>query len=385
MIMLSHNTSRDYYMQAFTPVQVLVDDADAILSLTLDSRSCYTVCDAQPDGMESVQMIAQIRDKKSRQGDIVKRDEGILSSDADQIRGARKWKPLALALIIPVVLSGFFLLVRTVPTGSLAQTARDYLFRVPFDLDGVLQKGEMLPSPPGDLGQTTTITPTETIWKMLAEVDRERAEAALRRLTGEEPLCIRAGCYTLTHRLTGSEDLGWATDYLYENLAALGYTVEFQHWSRSGHTDRNLIARKTGVLTPTEEIYLVAHADGAKGSAERHPAADDNASSVVNGLELARVFSDHIFGRTIVLFFSTGEEQGTQGARYYLDGLSPSELNAIKYVINRDVTGYDANGDAVMVLGHGDHPPSVALAQVMSAVIDAYQLDLNPHVIASCP
>ena len=54
-------------------------------------------------------------------------------------------------------------------------------------------------------------------------------------------------------------------------------------------------------------------------------------------------------------------------------------------MINRDVTGYDANGDAVIELGHGDHPPSVELAQVMSAAIHAYALDLNPHVIASCP
>jgi Zn-dependent M28 family amino/carboxypeptidase len=106
---------------------------------------------------------------------------------------------------------------------------------------------------------------------------------------------------------------------------------------------------------------------------------------VVNGLELARVFSDRAFGRTIVLFFSTGEEQGRLGTRAYVDGLSPTELNAIRYVINRDVTGYDANGDTVMELGHGDHPPSVALAQVMGAAIAAYQLDLDPHVIASCP
>jgi hypothetical protein len=296
-----------------------------------------------------------------------------------------KWKPLVLVLLIPMVFLGFGLLVVTAPRDSLAQSAKSCLLPSPHDVEGVLQNGGMLPSSPGDLNLATTITPTETIWGMLAEVDRERAETDLRRLTGEEPLCIRTGCYTLTHRLTGSEELAWAMDYLYENLVALGYTVEFQAWSRSGYTDRNLIARKTGVLTPTEAIYLVAHADGVRRSANRYPAADDNASSVVNGLELARVFSDRAFGRTIVLFFSTGEEQGTQGVRYYLDGLSRSELNAIKYVINRDVTGYDANGDAVMELGHGDRPSSVALAQVMSATINAYQLDLDPHVIASCP
>jgi Zn-dependent M28 family amino/carboxypeptidase len=122
-----------------------------------------------------------------------------------------------------------------------------------------------------------------------------------------------------------------------------------------------------------------------KPSEDRYPAADDNASSVVNGLELARVFSSRSFGRTIVLFFSTGEEQGARGVREYLAQLSPDELAAIKYVINRDVTGYDANGDEVMELVHGGHPPSQALAQVMSATIDAYELNLDQRMIVGCP
>jgi len=173
--------------------------------------------------------------------------------------------------------------------------------------------------------------------------------------------------------------------YLYENLLALDYSVEFRDWSRSGYSDQNLIATRKGALTPTEEIHLVAHVDGVQQSTQSYPAADDNASSVVNGLELARIFSNYSFGRTVVFFFSTGEEQGALGAKAYLDGLSPSELGAIKYVINRDMTGYDANKDGVMELAHGDHPPSIALAQVMSETIHTYQLDLDPHVIVGCP
>ena len=219
---------------------------------------------------------------------------------------------------------------------------------------------------------------------MLGQVDPQRALNDLRRLTGEEPICVSAGCYTITDRLTGGEGLDWAMDYLDENLVALGYSAEFQEWPWSGSTERNLIARKAGVLTPTEEIYLVAHVDGVKGSEEPYPAADDNASSVVNGLELARVFSNRSFDRTLVLFFSTGEEQGTLGVKDYLAQLSPSELSAIQYVINCDMTGYDANGDRVMELVHGDHPPSLALAQVMSETIAAYQLDLDQRMIVGC-
>jgi len=297
---------------------------------------------------------------------------------------AMKRKSLALFLAIPAILLGFIVLAGVVAPGNLVQSARSFLLRTRNFVGSYLQSGE-IGQTPGDLIPLTSISTSETIWDMLAEVDQERAEEDLRRLTGAEPLCISTGCYTISHRLTGSDELSWAMDYLYENLDSMGYTVEFHDWSLSGYSDRNLIARKTGVLTPTEEIYLVAHVDGVKRSEQPYPAADDNASSVVNGLELARVFSNYQFNRTIVLFFSTGEEQGVRGTRAYLDDLSPDELAAIKYVINRDVTGYDANEDSVMELGHGDHPPSVALAQIISATIDAYQLELDPHVIPSCP
>jgi hypothetical protein len=296
-----------------------------------------------------------------------------------------KRKSLALFLTILAAFFGFVLLVGTVPTTSLARIAKGYLLRSRYFVEGYLQNGETLPASPEDLNLSTPITPTEPIWEMLAEVDRERAKADLRRLTGEEPLCITTGCYTITHRLTGSDELGWAMDYLYQNLEPLGYTVEFSEWSLWEYADRNLIARKAGVLTPTEEVYLVAHVDGVKPSEESYPAADDNASSVVNGLELARVFGARNFGRTIVLFFSTGEEQGARGVRVYLDSLSPDELAAIKYVINRDMTGYDGNGDGLVNLAHGDHLPTLGLAQVMSATIDAYQLNLDQRVVAGCP
>jgi Zn-dependent M28 family amino/carboxypeptidase len=173
-------------------------------------------------------------------------------------------------------------------------------------------------------------------------------------------------------------------DYLHDNLLSRGYSVEFQDWSRSGYADRNLIARKPGVISPTEEIYFVAHVDGKKYVGERYPAADDNASGAVDNLELARVLSSQPFSRTVVLFFSTGEEQGLLGVKSYLAQLSPNELASIKYVVNVDMVGYDGNGDEVMQLWHDGHPPSLALTQMMSETIRAYQLNLAPLLIIGC-
>jgi len=236
-----------------------------------------------------------------------------------------------------------------------------------------------------ELSQTTAISPTQVVWEMLGQVNQDRALNDLRQLTGEEPICASSGCYTITNRLTGSEGLHWAMDYISQDLVSLGYAVEFQNWSRSGRSDRNLIARKQGVYSPTEEVYFVAHVDGVKtGVEERFPAADDDGSGVVDNLELARILSSHAFSRTVVLLFTTGEEQGQLGARSYIDQLSPQELGSIQYVVDVDMVGYDANHDGVMELWHANHSPSLALTQMISETIRAYQLNLAPRFVVGC-
>jgi hypothetical protein len=254
---------------------------------------------------------------------------------------------------------------------SISQAQINYRGTTPFSI--------------AQLSPTIAISPTDVIWEMLGQVNRTRDVDDLRRLAGDEPICTSSGCYTAANRLTGSEGLRWAMDYIHEELVDLGYSVEFQDWSRSGWADRNLIARKTGMLAPTEEVYVVAHVDGVKsGEAERFPAADDNASGAVDLLELARVFSTYSFSRTVVLFFSTGEEQGALGVESQLDQLSGEELSSIQHVIDIDMVGYDANQDGEMQLWYGDEPRSLALTQMMSETIKAYQLDLAPSIIVGC-
>lgn len=226
----------------------------------------------------------------------------------------------------------------------------------------------------------------DLVWQMLEQVDKDRALNDLRQLVGDTPICIDKGCYTIMNRATGSKGLQWAKDYVTQELASLGYSVELRDWSREGRADQNLIARKTGSLLPDQEIYFVAHLDGVKENwgGERFPAADDNASGVVDLLELARVLSDYSLSRTVVLFFSTGEEQGAHGVRSYLDQLSQEEVSSIQYVVNIDMIGYDKNRDGVMELWYGDHEPSFALTKVMSDTIRAYQLDLEPIFVRGC-
>jgi hypothetical protein len=231
----------------------------------------------------------------------------------------------------------------------------------------------------------TSIAPEDLTWELIEQIDISRALIDLQRLTGEAPICLDDECFTIVNRLTGSEGLQWAKDYVYQKLVNLGYAVEIRDWSRSGYADQNLIARKPGTVLPDEEIYLVAHLDGRNlDGVVRAPAADDNASGVVDILELARVLSSRSLDRTLVLLISTGEEFGCLGVHSYLDQLSAEELTHIQYAVNIDMVGYDANRDGAMELWSGDHPPSLVLAQMLGEKIPEYQLELAPSIVTGC-
>lgn len=236
-----------------------------------------------------------------------------------------------------------------------------------------------------DLSHVTSTPPADVVWQMLEEVDKDRALNDLRRLVGDEPICTDKGCNTIMNRATGGEGLQWAKDYISQELASQGYSIELHDWSREGQTDQNLIARKMGLLFPDQEVYFIAHLDGViKGGEERFPAADDNASGAVDLLELARVLSSYSLSRTVVFLFSTGEEEGVLGVKSYIDQLSEEALGNIQYVVNIDMIGYDENRDGAMQLWSGDHAPSQAFTEVMSDTILAYQLDLVPRIITGC-
>lgn len=236
-----------------------------------------------------------------------------------------------------------------------------------------------------EFGYKSQTSPLDAVRNMINQVNPERVLTDLRRLSGDEQICKKGICNTIINRWTGSEGLQWAKDYVYDIFLNLHYTVEVQDWSRDGHADQNLIARKQGLVYPDEEIYFVAHLDNRNlDGVERAPGADDNASGVVDLLELARILSNRSISRTMVFLIDTGEEYGCLGVLSYLDQLSNEELSAIKYVVNLDMVSYDANDDSVMELWSGDHPPSLVLAQTLSETIEAYKLNLAPSIVTGC-
>jgi len=222
-------------------------------------------------------------------------------------------------------------------------------------------------------------TDPDIIWDMLGQVDQERILTDLRYLTGVEPICTSEGCYTILDRETGSNNLAWVKQYIYEQLIDLGYFVEIQDWSLRGYSDQNLIARKSGTTLPGEEIVFIAHLDGYLNG---NPAADDDASGVVCLLELARILSTRSLNRTVVLIFSSGEEYGAFGSYSYVHQLTEEEISAIKYLISIDMIGYDSDNDGAMELWCGDQPTD--FVQLLSEIIIVYEPHLRPTITTGC-
>jgi hypothetical protein len=229
-----------------------------------------------------------------------------------------------------------------------------------------------------ELSQPTDIIPLDIVKEMIGQVDQSRTLTDLKRLTGVEPICINSNCYTITGRETGSEGLQWAKDYVYETLVNLHYSVEVLDWSSEGLADQNIVAHKQGLVFTNQEIYFIAHLDGLL---DNNPATDANASGVVSLLELARILSNQSLSYSVVLFFSTGEEHGSLGSNSFVEDY-PERLANIKYLVNVANLGYDSNNDGAMELWNGDQP--VDFVQLLSDIINAYQLDLTPTIVTGC-
>ncbi len=216
------------------------------------------------------------------------------------------------------------------------------------------------------------------VQEMIDLVDKDRILQDLRRLTGVEPICTSHGCTTITGRETGTQNLQWAKDYVYETLINLHYTVEVQNWTLNGLSDQNILAHKRGFLYPNEEIYFIAHLDGYLA---QNPAADDDATGSVALLELARILANQNLKRSVTIFFSTGEEHGARGAKSFVNSY-PERLANIKYLISSEMLGYDSNNDGVMELWSGD--TNTEFQQMLKDIIGAYPITLTPRIYDGC-
>ncbi len=205
-------------------------------------------------------------------------------------------------------------------------------------------------------------------------------------LSGEHAIEVGGAPYTLTTRYSYSgAPIAKATQYVYEHLQSLGYTARYHNYTYDGYNLRNVIGEKPGRVHPERIVLLTAHLDSRAAVAPHNPApgADDNASGAAALLLAADLLADMDFDYTIRLAFFTGEEQGMWGSYYYATEVYNAHETLLG-VLNFDMMAWDAKDGPDIDL-HSNKPSIVddsdALAELLAAVIDVYDLELIPQIV----
>lgn len=137
-------------------------------------------------------------------------------------------------------------------------------------------------------------------------------------------------------------------DAIHDELAAVGlnpYKDFFDYLDTTNLTRVhvcNVIAVKEGVQNPNNEIWVV----GSHYDSRENPGADDNATGVGCQLEMARIFAQHHFARTIVFaMFDSEERWESPSGRHRLGSLryvAQHTNDNIKGMISVDMIGWQA-------------------------------------------
>jgi hypothetical protein len=156
-------------------------------------------------------------------------------------------------------------------------------------------------------------------------------------------------------RFTPTDSCRKARDWIVNKFASFGYTdISLQsfyaysdYFNVFNEPAWNVVCVKEGTEKPDEWIIIGGHYDSitwetAGDPYAPAPGADDNASGVAATLELARIYKDIDFKRSVMFVAWCGEELGLQGSDYmamqmYDDGVD------IEFVANFDVIAYEAD------------------------------------------
>ncbi|MCP4544744.1 MAG: M28 family peptidase [Chloroflexi bacterium] len=223
---------------------------------------------------------------------------------------------------------------------------------------------------------------------LLARVTTDEVSGYAGGISGEWPVSIGGQAYSIATRYSYSgEPIAKATQYVYEHMQTLGYDVSYHNFDLSGYALRNVVGEKRGLVHPDQIFLLSAHLDSRAVVSPHNPApgADDNASGSTALLVVADLLADLDLAYTIRIVFFTGEEQGMYGSYYYArDAANAGE--DILGVLNLDMIAWDAEGGPDIDLhSHlpGIEDDSDALADLFTAVVDVYDLGLDPQIVES--
>ena len=198
-----------------------------------------------------------------------------------------------------------------------------------------------------------------------------------RQLAGELPVWVDGAWYTIPTRSTNSgTPIQKTTQFVGQHMVNdLGLGVEYYVWNNA--TNPDVIGEIPGQVNPDNIFIIGAHIDDVSNV----PGADDNASGSVATLVAADILSKYQWGCTLRFAFWTGEEQGLLGSYAYAQHAYSSGENIVGY-LNLDMIAWNTPATAPTIyLGYGSAVPgSLALANLFSDVVDAYNINLSPVI-----
>ena len=182
-------------------------------------------------------------------------------------------------------------------------------------------------------------------------------------------------------RLTGTPGNKRAQAYILEQfkqlkLRPVNQAFEQKFSFRSGREfpdATNLAATIPGTAEPERYVVVSAHYDhlGVKGGATYH-GADDNASGVAALLAAARWFSTHPPRVSLLFVAFDGEEEGLQGAKYFIEH-PPVPIDRMAAVVNMDMVGRGDKNE-IYVAGTAPYP---ALKPVVDAAARGRKINVR--------
>ncbi len=233
-------------------------------------------------------------------------------------------------------------------------------------------------------GAAYTVQYDPTIAAIIGQVNQSTLYTYVANLSGVQSVTIGGTSYTIRTRNTDSgAPVQKATQYAYEYMTALPGldSVNYQNWTDSGSSGRNVVGTLTGSTRSTEIVLLTAHIDNMPGGSVA-PGADDNGSGSAALMMAAKLLSQHTFERTIRFIFFTGEEQDVYGSWAYATAAKAAGENIVA-VVNMDMLGWESDGNPTMRV-HTRAPASGAkdleIANLFVAVVNTYSIDITPIV-----
>ena len=144
-------------------------------------------------------------------------------------------------------------------------------------------------------------------------------------------------------RHSTSTDYATAAAWALGQFQAMGYQSEIQAINVDGSKSVNVVADRAGKgVGPRGVVLVTAHLDSINllgGPLTAAPGADDNATGSAGVLQIARALRTHPNSDDLRFILFGGEEEGLLGSRQYTAGLSATERDRVRAVVNMDTIG----------------------------------------------